>query len=274
MTSESTYIHGTSPEEQRRLGVMNRILNDASRVRLHLQPGESVIDFGCGLGQFTREMARQAAPGTVVGIERSEAQLARAIELARADNEESLVDFRRGDAAAPPLSDAERAWFDVAHARFLLEHLVDPLSAVRAMVEAVRPGGRIVLADDDHDVLRLWPEPPGLAELWRAYIRSYDRVGNDPFIGRRLTSLLVEAGARPRRNDWIFFGGCAGSDNFADLVDNLHGILAGARQTVVSHNLFEAGYYDVVLRNLLAWAGRDDASLWFAMSWAEGIKPD
>jgi SAM-dependent methyltransferase len=273
MTSESTYIHGTSPEEQRRLGVMNRILNAGSRMRLRLQPGESVIDFGCGLGQFTREMARDAAPGRVVGVERSEEQLAGAIALAREDHEESLVDFRRGDAAVPPLAGPERASFDVAHARFLLEHLVDPLSAVRAMVAAVKPGGRIILADDDHDVLRLWPEPPGLAELWRAYIRSYERIGNDPFIGRRLTSLLVEAGAQPRRNDWIFFGGCAGGDNFPDLVDNLHGILAGARETVLSHHLFEADYYDVVLGNLLAWSTRKDASFWFAMAWAEGIKP-
>jgi len=138
MRSESTYIHGTSPEEQRRLGVMNRILNAGSRARLRLQPGQSVIDFGCGLGQFAREMARDAAPGRVVGIELSEEQLSRAIELARADDEESLVDFRRGDAAAPPLADAEQASFDVAHARFLLEHLVDPLSAGRAMVAAGR----------------------------------------------------------------------------------------------------------------------------------------
>jgi len=272
MQLRSTYIHGTSPEEQRRLGVMNRILNPASRARLKLQPGDSVVDFGCGLGQFTREMAREAAPGRVVGIEWSEEQIAKAIELARADNEESLVHFRRGDAAAPPLTDAEVASFDVAHARFLLEHLADPLSVVRAMVGSVKPGGRIILADDDHDVLRLWPEPPGLADLWRAYMRSYERIGNDPFIGRRLTSLLVEAGAKPRRNDWIFFGGCAGNDHFADLVENLHGILAGARETVVSHKLFDADYYDVVLRNLIAWSSRDDAAFWFAMSWAEGIK--
>ena len=37
----------------------------------------------------------------------------------------------------------------------------DPLAVVRQMVRAVKPGGRVVLADDDHDLLRLWPEPPG-----------------------------------------------------------------------------------------------------------------
>jgi 2-polyprenyl-3-methyl-5-hydroxy-6-metoxy-1,4-benzoquinol methylase len=45
--------------------------------------------------------------------------------------------------------------FDVAHARFLLEHVPDPLVIVRTMVRAVRPGGRVILADDDYEGLRL-----------------------------------------------------------------------------------------------------------------------
>jgi len=122
----------------------------------------------------------------------------------------------------------------------------------------VRPGGRIILADDDHDVLRLWPEPPGLNDLWRAYIRSYERIGNDPFIGRRLVSLLVQAGARPQRNDWIFFGGCAGDDHFNDLVDNLHGILLGATGAV-------AGFFASSLVNYNFGDGEVALVFWWLM---------
>ena len=49
----------------------------------------------------------------------------------------------------------------------------------------MRPGGRIILEDDGHDTLRLWPEPPGFVRLWQAYLRTYDRVGNDPVVGHR-----------------------------------------------------------------------------------------
>ena len=56
--------------------------------------------------------------------------------------------------------------------------------------------------------------------LWQAYIRSYDRLGNDPYVGRRLVSLLHEAGAVPTRNNWVFFGGCAGNPVFADIPTN------------------------------------------------------
>ena len=72
------------------------------------------------------------------------------------------------------------------HLAVLLEHVPDPLSVVQAMVQAVVLGGPDpVPSDDDHDVLRLWPEPAGFMALWQAYIRTYDRLGNDPYIGRR-----------------------------------------------------------------------------------------
>jgi SAM-dependent methyltransferase len=208
----STYIHGTSPEEQRRLSLMNDVLlNPASLREIALRGDERVIDFGSGLGQFTRAMARAVPRGRVVGIERSDEQRAKAVRLAQEEGDNVSVEYRAGDVLNLDLGD-EWESFDVAHARFVLEHVPDPLRVVRAMVRAVKPGGRIIVADDDHGVLRLWPEPPGVVELWNAYIRTYDRIGNDPFVGRRLVQLLHQAGARPVRNSWIWFGGCAGME--------------------------------------------------------------
>src|SRR5437868_4850405 len=83
---------------------------------------------------------------------------------------------------------------------------------------------RIALADDDHDVLRLWPEPPGFGPLWQAYTRVYDRLGGDPLAGRRLVWFLHQAGAAPRRNGVVFFGSCAGHPDFGLYVTNLAGV--------------------------------------------------
>src|SRR5436309_6817628 len=182
----SKYIHGTSEDEQKRLSLMNDVLlNREELPQLHLRGDERIIDFGSGLGQFSRAMARAVPRGRVVGIERDQEQLAGARRLANDDGETNLVDFRQGDVLQLDLG-AEQESFDVAHTRFLLEHLPDPLSVVKTMVRSVRPGGRIVVADDDHGVLRLWPESPGFYDLWNAYMRTYDRIGNDPFVGRRL----------------------------------------------------------------------------------------
>jgi ubiquinone/menaquinone biosynthesis C-methylase UbiE len=275
-SADSHYLHGTAPEEQARLSRLNDLLNDMSLRELGLAGGEKVIDVGSGLGQLTRAIGRQVRQGgTVIGIERSPEQLAEARRLAALAGEERLVEFRQGEAERLPLSADEWGTFDVAHTRFLLEHVADPAAVVRQMVRAVRPGGRIILEDDAHETHRLWPEPAGFGRLWSAYLRTYDRVGNDPFVGPRLVSLLVEAGALARRNTWLFFGACAGqADLLAAYVDNLVRIMQGVREPILRLGEFEPATFDACLESIRAWGRRPDAAYWYAISWAEGQRPE
>jgi len=268
------YIHGTHPEEQQRLSTLNTLLNDRSLERMKLSGGERILDVGSGLGQLSRGMARLAgSPGLVVGIEQSSEQIAEAERQSATAGEEGLVEFRRGDAVALPLADEEWGMFDIAHARFLLEHVPDAQAVVNAMAKAVRPGGRIILEDDDHDVLRLWPAVAGFEKLWRAYIRTYTEHGFDPYVGRSLVGILVEAGVVPIRNDWPFFGGCAGSPMFRELVDNFVGIVDGARGTILKLTQLDDATFDGHLRAFSAWGQRPDAAMWYGTFWAEGERP-
>ncbi len=269
----SEYIHGTAPAEQARLSVLNDLINVGSLRELHLQGGERILDVGSGTGQLSRAMARVTGV-RVLGVERSIEQIAEAERQAAQAGEAALIEFRQGEALQLPLRAEEWGSFDVAHTRFLLEHLRDPLTAVKAMVRSVRPGGRIVLEDDDHDLLRLWPEPPGFAPLWLAYQRSYEHLGNDPIIGRRLVSLLAQAGAVPLRNTFIFFGGCAGEPHFPHYVENLIGVVNGARATVVEAKLLDAAAFDAAIANVREWGRDRAATLWYAVSWAEGRRRD
>ena len=270
----SRYLHGTSPEEQRRLALMNDLLNRRCLGELGLRGGERILDLGCGLALFARAMARASGSGgRVVGIERSPEQIAAARRLAGEAGESGLVDLRRGDALAPPLRRSEWGTFDVVHARFLLEHVADPEAVVRVMLRAARPGGRIVLADDDHDVLRLHPEPRGFRALWNAYVRMFERNGNDPFVGRRLVRILAAAGARPRRNTWIFFGSASGSPDFPGIVGNLRTIVGKIRPLIVAQGLLDDATFRAAIRALRAFGRRRDAAFWYALCWAEGVRP-
>ncbi len=271
---ESHYLHGTTPSEQQRLAALNDLMNNRSLAALSLRGGERILELGSGLGQFARAMARAAGPrGRVVAVERSRAQLAVARVLAARTREGARIDWRQGDANHPPIRPAERGRFDVAHARFLLEHLPEPLRVVRGMVRAVRPGGRIVLEDDDHDVLRLHPEPTGFDRLWRAYIALFEDLGNDPYVGRRLVWLLRRAGARPRGCTWIFFGSCVGAPDFPTLARNLIGVIRPAVPAMVKRGLIDTAAAAAALRTMHAWTRRSDASLWYSICWAEGIRP-
>jgi len=269
------YLHGTHPEEQQRLSQLNDLLNTASLRELELVAGERVLDVGCGLAQLTRGMARVVQPaGCVVGVERDATQIAEARRQARTDGEQGLVELREGDAVDLPLADEEWGSFDVVHARFILEHVPDPLAIVRSMVRAARPGGRVVLEDDDHELLRLWPESQGFYQVWQAYIRAFESLGTDPYVGRHLVSLLHEAGARPMRNTFNFFGGCAGSPSFEALIRNFVGIIESAKQKMVSSGNIGASTIDEGLAAFEEWSRRPDAAMWYPTCWAAGRRAD
>ncbi len=265
----STYIHGTDPEEQRRLALLNTMLNRRCLAELAPRADDRVLDVGSGLGQFTHALAEAVgAAGRALGIERSPEQLAQAQAIAP-----PLAEFREGDAYALPLTGSEWGSFDLIHSRFLLEHLSDPLAAVRQMVKAARPGGRIVLEDDDHALLRLETEPPGFPALWTSYQRAYDRLGNDPLTGRRLVSLLHQAGARPSRATLIPWSNCAGNDDFPELIRNLIEVIRTGREQVVAGQLLSGPSFDAATNEIASWAQLPDAVLWYAVSWAEAVVP-
>src|SRR5262249_11672318 len=155
----------------------------------------------------------------------------------------------------------------------VLEHVARPSLVVGIMVRSVRPGGRVILADDDHSLLRLWPECPGLEAVWAAYQRAYERNGNDSLVGRRLVQLLHSAGATPVRNDLICFGSCSGSPDWDAAVENLAGVLRSAAERMIHGELISQETFGAALAALATWKSRADAALWFAIPWAEGMRP-
>lgn len=268
-----TYIHGTSEQEQRRLSALNATINEVCLGAVRPRVGERVVDFGCGLGQFTALVRRGVGSGgCVVAFDAEPRQLDAAREGTARDLGGLQVEWRLGTVQNPPLRPQEAGQFDLAHARFVLEHVSDPETVVGRMAEAVRPGGRVVLIDDDHDVLRLFPAVPSVEGVWRAYIRAYEAAGKDPYIGRKLPRLLEGAGLRPTRAEWLFFGACRGEERFEPLVENMAVILEGAARALCEQGVSE-GELRSALKELRAWKGAPGAALWYAMCFAEGEKP-
>ncbi len=165
--------------------------NSAAYLLPHLHAGTTVLDVGCGPGTITLDLARRVRPGTVVGVDRSEAVVAEAAAAAGQAGLADDVDFATGDVYGLGYGDGA---FDVVHAHQLLQHLSDPVAALREMGRVCAPGGLVAVRDSDYAAFTWWPRVPALDE-WLALYRTVAR-GNraEPDAGRRLKSWALAAG--------------------------------------------------------------------------------
>jgi SAM-dependent methyltransferase len=106
-----------------------------------IQAGDHILDIGCGAGQTTRQAARTARSGSVLGIDVSAPAIERARELARAEDLRNVT-FARADAQIYRFPQ-ER--FDLAISRFGTMFFADPVAAFVNIRRALRPAGRLVM---------------------------------------------------------------------------------------------------------------------------------
>jgi ubiquinone/menaquinone biosynthesis C-methylase UbiE len=103
-----------------------------------LQPGETVLDVGCGRGAVLFPAAAAVGPaGSVTGIDLAPGMVSRTAAQAAPM---PWVSVRLGDAQAPPFPDGS---FDVVTAGLVLFFLPDPRAALTAYRKLLRPSGRL-----------------------------------------------------------------------------------------------------------------------------------
>ena len=195
-----TYTHGHAASVLRSHTVRT-VANSAAYVADHLRPGTTVLDVGCGPGTVTVDIARRVAPGRVLGIE----PVAAPLEQARAAGADvPNVAFALGDVYALDHADDT---FDVVHAHQVLQHLADPVAALREMLRVCRPGGVVAARDADYAAMTWFPADPRL-DRWLAVYRAVAHGnGAEPDAGRRLLSWARAAGAAevvPTASVWCY----------------------------------------------------------------------
>jgi arsenite methyltransferase len=109
-----------------------------------LQPGENVVDVGCGAGIDSLIAAKMVAPGgRVVGVDMTPDMLEkarRAAQEARIAN----VEFRQGYGEELPATDG---WADVVISNGVLNLMPDKIAGLREMARVLKPGGRLQVGD-------------------------------------------------------------------------------------------------------------------------------
>ena len=152
-----------------------------------LRSGLSVLDVGCGPGTITADLAALVAPGAVLGIDTSDQVIAEAAALGGGDN----LAFAVGDVERLAFADDS---FDVVHAHQVLQHLADPVAALREMRRVCRPGGVVAARDADYAAMAWYPRLPALDDWMTLYQRVARSNAAEPDGGRHLRHWAHRAG--------------------------------------------------------------------------------
>jgi SAM-dependent methyltransferase len=168
-------------QARERLGLLEAVA-DPNSIRhleaLGIAEGWQCADVAAGGGSIAEWLCRRVgATGHVLATDID----TRFLDVLKYPN----LEIRRHDIVRQPLPAAS---FDLVHARALLVHLTDRAAALRHMVEALKPGGWLLLEETDYVSMVLDPRSPteGLAKGQAALRHFLTAAGFDEGYGRRL----------------------------------------------------------------------------------------
>jgi ubiquinone/menaquinone biosynthesis C-methylase UbiE len=121
-----------------------------------------ILDVGCGPGTITADLAKVVPEGHVIGIERSAEDVLQNARDEAAAQGITNVTYSIGDVLSLSFPDNS---FDIVHAHQVLQHVSDPVLALKEMVRVAKPGGIVAARDTDFSAMTWYPESEGIS-LW------------------------------------------------------------------------------------------------------------
>jgi SAM-dependent methyltransferase len=189
---DSDYVHGYSDRENLRLADQANTLGSLLHHDTQYPAGSLVLECGCGTGAQTVFLAGGSPEARIVSLDLAPG----AVRQARCRIKDAgyrNVSFQNADIFHLPFSDGA---FDHVFVCFVLEHLPEPVQALRSLMHVLRSGGSITVIEGDHGSWYCHPQTREASRAVECLIEAQARLGGDSLIGRRLYPLLVEAGFR------------------------------------------------------------------------------
>lgn len=187
--SRERYTHGHHPSVVAQ-HARRRAEVEAWFLLPRLASGQRLLDVGCGPGTVTSGLARAVAPGLATGLDAAADVLATARRHAAETGLDNL-EFVEGDVYALDYPDAS---FNVVYANQLLQHLAEPVAALREMRRVLRADGLLAVRDADYATMQPHPKFAEF-ERWNALYHAVAYAnGAEPDAGRVLPSWVRAAG--------------------------------------------------------------------------------
>jgi SAM-dependent methyltransferase len=184
------YVHGYDLREALRLQDQAASLVELLHSDTVYPDGAEVLEPGCGVGAQTLTLARNSPGARITSLDVSESSLAQAREAVRRAGLANVA-LERGDIFELAASGRR---FDHVFLCFVLEHLAQPVEALKALRAVLRPGGTITSIEGDHGSTFFHPDSALARAAVGCQVELQARAGGDAMIGRALYPLLDAAG--------------------------------------------------------------------------------
>ena len=184
--SKINFSQGIAKALERFYGTRDVVAQRAATMdALNIQPGEAVLDLGCGPGYLCEDLANATGPqGRVLGLDIS----ADLIALCEARPHADWLDYNVSDATALPLPDAQ---FDVVACTQVAEYIPDVPAVLSEIYRTLKPGGRVLIVATDWDTVAWHSEDP---ERMSKVMRAWEAHCAHPRLPRKLAPLMRQAG--------------------------------------------------------------------------------
>ncbi len=179
---------------------------------LGLRPGMTMVDVGCGTGDFTRRLATLSkGKSKVIGIDSNTDGIAAAVADTKHNRFSKIISYRVGDAYKIPL---DKEYADLTCCRSLLIHLSDPLKAVKEMVRVTKNHGSVAALESGRMSVFFDPNDESYSQLFdQVQDALFDGIrkleGKHIRIGERLPEIFQAAGlndikAEIQADGWLY----------------------------------------------------------------------
>jgi SAM-dependent methyltransferase len=185
-----SYVHGRSDRESERLSYQASRLAHLLHHDIRYPPGSRVLEAACGVGAQTVILAKNSPGAEFISVDISPESLRQAEQRANREGCGNVTFWQADVYHLPFLPDS----FDHVFVCFLLEHLQDPLSALRNLKQVLRPGGTITVIEGDHGSALFYPESADARRVIACLVELQLQMGGNALIGRELWHLLQDAG--------------------------------------------------------------------------------
>lgn len=200
-----------------------------------VQPGQTVVDYGCGPGGLTIELARRVGPdGRVIAVDINQAFLERTRELVEQAGLADRVDARLMEGEQIPVDDAA---VDRVICKNVLEYVPDPEATISEFFRIIRPGGVVHVSDSDWGGVVLEPLGERFARLMSAASIAF----RTPLIARNLYSIFRRAGFADIQVRILAS---------ADTSGNLRGVIANMASYARTSGRIDAAEIDALLEDV------------------------